>query len=526
MKKTLFILILLIISCKSPKNENAESKSVAQLEAKVDSLVKESINPNDPGVAILIAYDGKMLIGKGYGVRNVDTKEPITKSTNMEMASVSKQFTALAILSLVNDGKISLSDTVYKYLPIKSFEKVTIKQLINHTSGLEDAETAFETEWDASKIATNDAILKWYAAQNRTKNRSGQVFEYNNGAYEILPLLVEKVSGENYEAYIKEKVFKKAEMQRTIAFNLNHPVPIDEQAFYYHKDSLGIWNKMDGHPMTGVLGAGGIYTSVDDYFKYDNALRANSIFSKEIHQLIFKKNDSIKTDRMPIAPKMSYAMGWFVNDSTAQHSGGWFGVNTFTKRYLKKPLTVAVFGNRDDVSQELIKKIDALAVQFVNNQNATDKNADNNNGAEFIQTTNSETATKELDAAFKKMWKNVTPTNAVNYFKTDVSDTFFTVNADGIIQNKEQFLVDTERQRMLEILNFKFFDQQIKVFGDVGIINGRIQAFSEETYVGEVFYTAIFVKYNDTWKYENWQGTWSIDSPPPPSFISEDLKTK
>jgi hypothetical protein len=137
-----------------------------------------------------------------------------------------------------------------------------------------------------------------------------------------------------------------------------------------------------------------------------------------------------------------------------------------------------------------------------------------------------ETASKELDDAFKKMWENVTLANAATYFKTDVSDTFFTVNADGIIQNKEQYLEDTERQRMLEILDFKFFDQQIKVFGDVGIINGRIQAFSENIYVGEVFYTAIFVKYNDTWKYENWQGTWTKDSPPPPSFVGENKAKK
>lgn len=142
------------------------------------------------------------------------------------------------------------------------------------------------------------------------------------------------------------------------------------------------------------------------------------------------------------------------------------------------------------------------------------------------EVTTLETATKELDVAFKKMWSNVTLNNAETYFKTDVSDTFFTVNADGIIQNKEQFLLDTERQRMLEILDFKFFDQKIKVFGNVGIINGRIQAFSDATYVGEVFYTAIFVMHDDIWKYENWQGTWTIDSPPPPSFISENQTNK
>jgi hypothetical protein len=134
----------------------------------------------------------------------------------------------------------------------------------------------------------------------------------------------------------------------------------------------------------------------------------------------------------------------------------------------------------------------------------------------------SESVKKELDSAFKKMWKNVTLTNAAEYFKTDVSDNFFTVNADGIIQNKEELLGDTKRLEMLEILSFEFFDQQIKVYDNVGIINGRIKAFSEGTYVGEIFYTAIFVKQNEIWKYENWQGTWTKDSPPPPSFDSEN----
>ena len=134
----------------------------------------------------------------------------------------------------------------------------------------------------------------------------------------------------------------------------------------------------------------------------------------------------------------------------------------------------------------------------------------------------SEFAEKELDNTFKKMWKNVTLTNATEYFKTDVSDNFFTINADGIVQNKAELLADTKRLEMLEILSFEFFDQQIKVYDNVGIINGRIKAFSEGAYVGEIFYTAIFVKQNDIWKYENWQGTWTKDSPPPPSFALEN----
>jgi len=365
MKKTLFFLILLIVSCKSPNNETSKSKS-AELELfkiKVDSIINESIDPNEPGLSILIAYDGKMLIGKGYGVRNLETKEPITKSTNMEMGSVSKQFTALAILSLVNEGKISLNDTVFKYLPFKTFKNITIIELINHTSGIEDAEVYFGTNWDSTKIANNNDVLKWYSAENRNKNISGQIFEYNDGAYEVLPLIVEKVSGIKYEDYIRENVFKKAGMTRTIAFNLNSPADIDERAFYYHKDSLGTWNKMDGHPLTGLLGAGGVYTNVVDYFNYDNALRNNSIFSKEIHQLIFKPSTSAGT----LKPDMSYAMGWFVNNSIAEHSGSWFGVNTYTKRYLKLPLTISFFANMDDFfKKDLVSKIDSLAFKYVN----------------------------------------------------------------------------------------------------------------------------------------------------------------
>ncbi len=135
---------------------------------------------------------------------------------------------------------------------------------------------------------------------------------------------------------------------------------------------------------------------------------------------------------------------------------------------------------------------------------------------------NSKSSTKELEDVFKKMWNNVTLTNANDYFKTDVSDDFYTINADGIVQNKEELLVDKKRLEMLELLDFKFFDQVIKVYDDVGIINGRIQAFLEGNYIGEVLYTAVFVNENGVWKYKNWHGTWSKDSPPPPSFISKD----
>jgi len=169
----------------------------------------------------------------------------------------------------------------------------------------------------------------------------------------------------------------------------------------------------------------------------------------------------------------------------------------------------------------LLLAIISVALLASCNNNTASKGSNENNDS-TSKANETEVVNTELDAAFKKMWENVTLTNADAYFKTDVAEDFYTINADGIVQNKEQLLVDTERLRMLEILDFKFFDQIIKSYDDVGIINGRTQAFLDGAYVGEIFYTAIFIKQNETWKYKNWQGTWTKDSPTPPSFISKD----
>ena len=108
-----------------------------------------------------------------------------------------------------------------------------------------------------------------------------------------------------------------------------------------------------------------------------------------------------------------------------------------------------------------------------NNDSTTKEANERTDSTGIAESNNPETSKKELKATFKKMWDNVTLTKADAYFKTDVSDTFYTINADGIVQNKKEYLADKKRQEMLEILDFKFFDQKIKAFGNVGIINGQ-----------------------------------------------------
>ena len=367
MKNVLLILLVFFVSCKSPSDRKIENRSDAleRLQTSVDSIFNAHISENEPGAAILVSYEGQMIIGKGFGLRDLDGKKPITKSTNLRMGSVSKQFTALTILKLVDDGKLSLTDSVYTIFPFDTFKDgTTIEQLINHTSGEADAEEAFFTEWDSTKIAENTDVLNWYANKNRTLVNPGDKYQYNNGIYEFIPSIVEKISGKDFAQFAKENVFTKAGMEKTNFFNLANPIEIEERAFCYEKDSSEHWRKVDGHYLNGLLGAGGVYTSVNDYFEYDLALRNNSIFSNKTHEIIFKP--SSKTSTNPSDEKY-YAMGWGVTDSTASHTGGWFGTNTWTKRYLDKPLTIAIFMNRNTLfDSDLIKKTDSLVLEYVN----------------------------------------------------------------------------------------------------------------------------------------------------------------
>ncbi|WP_411768273.1 serine hydrolase domain-containing protein [Winogradskyella sp. A3E31] len=367
MKNTVIVLLIIFVSCKSPSDKKIEFNSLEleQLQTSIDSLFNSHIGENEPGAALLVAYDGEMIIGKGFGLRDLEEKKPITKNTNMRMGSVSKQFTALTVLKLVDEGKISLSDSVYSIFPVETFKDgTTIEQLINHTSGEADAEEAFFTEWDSTKIAENKNVLEWYSKGNRTITKPGEKYQYNNGIYELIPSIVEKVSEEEFAEFAKNNVFDKAGMKKTNFFNLAKPIEIEERAFCYEKDSLGNWTKVDGHFLNGLLGAGGVYTSVNDYFQYDLALRNKTILSEKTHDIIFKPSSTEINNGV----ESYYAMGWGVTDSTASHSGGWFGTNTFTKRYLDKPLTIAIFMNRNTLfTNDLVKKTDSLVVEYIKN---------------------------------------------------------------------------------------------------------------------------------------------------------------
>ena len=377
MKNLLILFLLLFVACKSSPDKEGEEGSVAfeKLQTGIDSLFNAHIGENEPGAALLVAYDGEMLIGKGYGLRDLENNKPVTATTNFRMASVSKQFTALSILSLVDKRKLSLSDSLVTFWPYPVFKNITVEHLLNHTSGLADFEEVFMEEWDRSKIVENKHILDWLSTNPKPLFEAGKGWEYSNTAYLVLALLVEEVSGEEFSLYTKKNVFEKAGMNETNFINLAKPIVFKERAGCYEKDSLGNWERIDGFFMNGIMGDGAVYTSLNDYFEYDNALRNESILSATTHKIIFKPSSSLSPnkmiDRFPFLNKedasLSYAMGWFVTDDITMHTGGWYGTRTVVVRERNRPLTITIFSNSDSSFDELIIKTYELVDNYLKN---------------------------------------------------------------------------------------------------------------------------------------------------------------
>jgi CubicO group peptidase (beta-lactamase class C family) len=365
MKYLLYILLaLILVSCGAEnKKEDFSANNHELLKFKIDSLFNKYYHGSSPGAAILIAYNGEKVISKGYGMRDLSTHQPITSTTNMRSGSLAKQFTALGILRLVERGDLSLEDSVYKYLPYAVFRDVTIKQLVSHTSGIPDVEYLLEDNWESANFPTNKDAIEWYSQNDSLNFTPGSAFEYNNGAYYVLARIIEIVAGSSFRDYMQREIFLPIGMNSTAFIDMSEPHIIKDKALCYERDSLMNWQPMEGQIVDDLVGAGGIYTNLEDYFNYVEALRNNEILTSEYNDLVFKPismNIELHSEDMSIlkGKNSSYAMGWEVFDNMAVSAGLYYGVNNWSIFEFDRPLTIVIFTNNDILFKEkLVNKI-------------------------------------------------------------------------------------------------------------------------------------------------------------------------
>mgnify|MGYP003673191593 CR=1 FL=1 len=344
----------LIVACKNKENTNATTAKYEVVEndktQRLDSVYSAHFERNEFNGNILVAEKGKIIFQKSYGIANEETNEKLNIQTSFELASISKQFTAMGIVQLQKEGKLSYSDLISKYIPeLKYYENVTIKNLLNHTGGLPDYMDIMEKNWDKSKIAKNEDVIEIFAQlKPETEFEPNQKYSYSNTGYLLLGTIIERVSGKSFEEYLNEKIFTPLKMENTFVYQRRYnPKKVNNYALgYIYSDSLKQNIVPDDAPeeeyviyLDGIVGDGMVNSNLIDLFKWDRALYGNELVNDEDKKLIFS---SYPTENKE---ETGYGFGWFVrNDSLygkrVIHTGRWAGYLTIIERHIDTDKTI------------------------------------------------------------------------------------------------------------------------------------------------------------------------------------------
>lgn len=306
----------------------------------VDALMRDYAGQG-PGASVLVVRDGAPVVRRSYGLADLETGTPAAPHTNYRLASVSKQFTATAILLLARDGKLGLDDPVRKWLPslpAKAADAITIEHLLTHTSGVIDYEDLMAE--DATEQVHDADALRLLETQNRTYFAPGSDYRYSNSGYALLALIVEKASGKRYADFLRERIFLPLGMDRTMAYEKGIS-EVSDRAYGYSLID-GRWQRTDQSSTSAVLGDGGIYSSIDDLAKWDAAQYDDRLLDARSRKLA--TTPWTKTDD----PAVEYGYGWRITGETLWHSGETIGFRNVIVRYPQRRLTVVVLTNRDD----------------------------------------------------------------------------------------------------------------------------------------------------------------------------------
>lgn len=351
--------VLMILSCSlllsgaAPAVDEVKAKQIDELFARLKSS-------NTPGAAVLVLKDGHAVFERGYGVTDLKTLRRIDTHSNFRLASVTKQFTATAIMLLVHDGKLSfetrLSD-IFSDFP-ESGRLISIRNLLNHTSGLPDYEALMPKSDSRARPEQipqiQDAeVLELLKRQPTLKFEPGTRWDYSNSGYVILGVIVGKVSGEPFGEFLRERIFSRLKMNQTIAYQKGtNAVP--NRAFG-HSLINGVWRQTDQSPTSATLGDGGVYSSLADLAKWDWALREHALLSEvEMQAALTPVRVPNGSPEEPDGSPAAYGFGWFLNQyqghSRMWHYGETIGFRTAIQRFPDDKLTIIILCNRSDVN--------------------------------------------------------------------------------------------------------------------------------------------------------------------------------
>jgi len=322
----------------------------------IDAIFSGLKSDKAPGAAVLVIKDGKTVFQHGYGVADLRTLKAIDEHTNFRLASCTKQFTAMAIMLLVHDGKLHYEDKLTDIFPDfpEYGKQISIRNLLNHTSGLRDYEDLmpkYEGVAEDKIPQIQDAgVLELLKQQKTTKFVPGTKWEYSNSGYVLLGLVVEKKSGAPFAQFLHDRIFAPLHMDHTIAYQ-DGKNEVANRAFGNTREG-NTWRKTDQSPTSATLGDGGVYSSLNDLAKWDQSLRQHTLLSAaEIETALTPV--TVPGVIEPNGAPAAYGFGWFLNSYRGHkrmwHYGETMGFRTAIQRFVDDKLTIIVLCNRADL---------------------------------------------------------------------------------------------------------------------------------------------------------------------------------
>jgi CubicO group peptidase (beta-lactamase class C family) len=323
--------------------------SAATPDAVGDYVRGEMQKQHIPGLSLLVAKNGQIVRAEGFGLANVELQVPVKPETVFQSGSVGKQFTATAVMMLVEEGKVALGDPLTKYFSDAppAWKEVTVRELLSHTAGFTD----YPEKFDFRKDWTEDELLKVVEGIPLTYP-PGTKWDYSNLGYLTLGILIHRVTGEFYGDFLQQRIFQPLEMKSTRIISEADIVPNRASGYRLVKGELK--NQEWVAPMVNTTADGSLYFSILDLAKWDAALYGEKLLKRSSLDLMWtpvKLKDGSRN-------KGSYGFGWFMTERRGHHvvghDGAWQGFKTAIARYVDDRLTVVVLANLAEAKPEVI----------------------------------------------------------------------------------------------------------------------------------------------------------------------------
>lgn len=355
-------IILFISACKTTTTQTSV-ENTNEITQALETLLSKSHEAGMFNGTALVVKDGKKVFTGAYGISNISPETPMKVENIFRLASVSKQFTCMGIMMLKEQGKLTYDQDVRDFIPELPYEGITLRHLMQHTSGIPDYVTLFEETWktdlapdDPAKFIEGNEHIIAYMAEKKPEIRfePGEKREYSNMAYITLATVVARVSGMSFADFAKQHMFDPLEMNSSSFYTfVPGPDPnMPLRVYGYSTNKGGTKEYNDSNYLNPAQGDGGLYSTVEDLYKWDRALYTEKLVKKATLEEAFAKG------KLKTGEEFDYGFGWFIDQSLSGkkvvgHSGGWVGFRTHIHREIEEDNCIILLTN--DTSEHLEK---------------------------------------------------------------------------------------------------------------------------------------------------------------------------